>query len=89
MAVPARPSAPPGESTAHAKKHEALQIGVRGETYAYWYLRRLGYIFIARNYMPARVKGEIDLVGYDGDTLAFVEVRTRRAVKGQARRCRN
>lgn len=66
-----------------AKKQEALQIGVRGETYAYWYLRRLGYIFIARNYMPARAKGELDLIGYDGDTLAIVEVRTRFADKDQ------
>ncbi|MGB2634168.1 MAG: YraN family protein [Candidatus Acidiferrum sp.] len=72
-----------GEATAEAKKHEALQMGVRGETYAYWYLRRLDYIFIARNYMPLRVKGELDLIGYDGDTLAIVEVRTRRALKGQ------
>ncbi|HTC42292.1 MAG TPA: YraN family protein [Candidatus Acidoferrales bacterium] len=30
-----------------------------------------------------RVKGELDLIGYDGDTLAIVEVRTRRALKGQ------
>ena len=50
---------------------------MRGETYAYWYLRRHGYIFVARNYMPRGSKGEIDLVGYDGATLAFVEVRTR------------
>jgi putative endonuclease len=68
-----------GEATAQAKKHEALQMGVRGETYAYWYLRRLGYIFVARNYMPSHAKGELDLVGYDGDTLAVVEVRTRLA----------
>jgi Holliday junction resolvase-like predicted endonuclease len=27
--------------------------------------------------MPHGVKGELDLVGYDGKTLAFVEVRTR------------
>lgn len=27
--------------------------------------------------MPPGAKGEIDLVGYDGATLAFVEVRTR------------
>jgi Holliday junction resolvase-like predicted endonuclease len=68
-----------GEATTEAKRHEALQMGVRGETYAYRYLRRLGYIFIARNYMPAYEKGELNLVGYDGDTLAVVEVRTRRA----------
>ncbi len=69
----------------HARraKDQALQIGVRGETYAYWYLRRLGYVFIARNYMPAHAKGELDLIGFDSDTLAFVEVRTRLAVKGK------
>ena len=53
------------------------RTGIRGETYAYWYLRRLGYIFVARNYHPRAVKGEIDMIGYDGETLAFVEVRTR------------
>ena len=60
-----------------AKKLEAGRTGVRGETYAYWYLRRQGYVFVARNYTPRGAKGEIDLVGYDGKTLAFVEVRTR------------
>ena len=64
-------------------KQESLRVGVRGETYAYWYLRRQGYVFIARNYEPARQKGELDLVGFDGDTLAFVEVRTRAVAKGK------
>ncbi len=73
----------PAASTPGEQKLEALQTGVRGETYAYWYLRRLGYIFIARNYMPEHAKGELDLIGFDGDTLAFVEVRTRLAVKGK------
>jgi putative endonuclease len=70
-----------GENGTQVKKQEALRIGVRGETYAYWYLRRLGYLFIARNYMPLRAKGELDLIGFDGDTLVIVEVRTRRASK--------
>ena len=48
-------------SSDDAKKHETLQFGVRGETHAYWHLRRLGYIFIARNYAPSGVKGEIGL----------------------------
>lgn len=64
-------------------KQEALRVGVRGETYAYWYLRWQGYVFIARNYAPARDKGELDLVGFDGDTLAFVEVRTRAVAQGR------
>jgi hypothetical protein len=60
-----------------ARKLEAGRTGVRRETYAYWYLRRKGYVFVARNYIPRGAKGEIDLIGYDGKTLAFVEVRTR------------
>jgi putative endonuclease len=60
-----------------AKKLEARRTGVHRETYAYWYLRRNGYVFVARNYTPGGKKGELDLVGYDGNTLAFVEVRTR------------
>lgn len=63
--------------SSEAKREAARRTGVRGETYAYWYLRRQGYVFVARNYTPRGVKGEIDLVGYDGGTLTFVEVRTR------------
>ena len=62
----------------------ARQRGVRGETFAYWYLRRHGYVFVAKNYVPRGAKGEIDLVGYDEDTLVFVEVRTRTARMDQA-----
>lgn len=49
----------------------------------HWYLRRLGYVFIARNFTPSHAKGELDLIGYDGDVLAIVEVRTRLAVPGE------
>lgn len=60
-------------------KHRAVRTGIRGETYAYWYLRRHGYVLVARNYTSSGLKGEIDIVGYDGSTLAFVEVKTRSA----------
>jgi putative endonuclease len=65
------------EAIGVGERAQARKAGVRGETYAYWYLRQQGYVFVARNYMPRGVKGEIDLIGYDGKTLAFVEVRTR------------
>jgi len=58
-------------------KQRARRTGVRGETYAYWYLRRHGYVLVARNYTSPDTKGELDMVGYDGPVLAFVEVKTR------------
>jgi putative endonuclease len=66
-------------SLPRAAKLRARRTGVRGETYAYWYLRRHGYVMIARNFTFRGMKGEIDMVGYDGATLAFVEVKTRTA----------
>lgn len=68
-------TAPNGDPAATG--HRARRTGVRGETYAYWYLRRHGYIFVARNYTVHGIKGEVDLVGYDGPVLAFIEVKTR------------
>src|ERR1700682_4492627 len=65
-------------------KQRARRTGVRGETYAYWYLRRQGYVMIARNFTYRGMKGEIDLVGYDGATVAFVEVKTQTAGGGEA-----
>jgi putative endonuclease len=64
-------------ATRQAAGLKARRTGVRGETYAYWFLRRNGYIMVARNFTYRGIKGEIDLVGYDGATLAFVEVKTR------------
>lgn len=58
-------------------KQKSRRTGIRGETFAYWYLRRHGYTMIARNFTVPGVKGEIDLIGYDGEILAFVEVKTR------------
>jgi putative endonuclease len=65
------------QDRADCVKRRARRTGVRGETYAYWYLRRHGYIVVARNFTAPGLKGEIDMVGYDGSVLAFVEVKTR------------
>jgi putative endonuclease len=56
---------------------EHLRTGRRGEEEAYFYLRRLGYVMVARNYRSPRSRSELDLVGWDGGTLCFVEVKTR------------
>jgi len=54
-----------------------LQTGRSGEEAAYFHLRQNGYTMVARNFRSARRRGEIDLIGWDGETLCFVEVKTR------------
>lgn len=61
--------------TTHAPAH--LRTGRRGEEGAYFYLRRRGYVMVARNFRTARHHGEIDLIGWDKDVLCFIEVKTR------------
>lgn len=51
-------------------------LGRRGEQLAAEHLQRRGCVVLARNVRVGR--GEIDLIVRDGDTLAFVEVKTRR-----------
>lgn len=53
--------------------------GNAGEREAYFYLRRLGYTVVARGWRAPNVNGEIDLIAWDGETLCFVEVKTRTA----------
>ncbi len=54
-----------------------IVTGRDGEEAAYFYLRKLGYVMVARNWRIPQCKGELDLVAWDGDVLAFVEVKTR------------
>src|SRR5689334_9398270 len=56
---------------------EHQRTGRRGEEEAYFYLRRLGYVMVARNFRSPRRRGEIDLIGWDKDVLCFIEVKTR------------
>ena len=53
------------------------RTGRRGEEDAYFYLRRLGYVIVARNFRSSRRRGEIDLIGWDKNVLCFIEVKTR------------
>jgi len=54
-----------------------LRTGRKGEDVAYYFLRRQGYTIVARNWRTKGRKGEIDLIGWDGTTLCFIEVKTR------------
>jgi putative endonuclease len=62
---------PPDPRPAHQR------TGQKGEEEAYFHLRRLGYVMVARNFRSPRRRGEIDLIGWDGDVLCFIEVKTR------------
>jgi putative endonuclease len=53
-----------------------LELGKRGEELALRKIKRLGYRCIVRNYRCAL--GEVDLIAKDGDTLVFIETKTRK-----------
>lgn len=53
------------------------ELGRKGERLAAEFLARAGYAIVARNYRAR--SGELDLIAKEGDTLVFVEVKTRRA----------
>jgi putative endonuclease len=54
-----------------------LELGRRGEEAAYFYLRRHGYVVVARGWRSGKVRGDLDLVAWEDDILCFVEVKTR------------
>ena len=55
---------------------ERISLGKKGEALALKKIESLGYRCIARNYRCPL--GEIDLIARDGDTLVFLEIKTRR-----------
>lgn len=64
----------PSEADAHAPAAH-LRLGQEGEDAAAGLLARKGYALLARNWRQARL--ELDMVCRDGDTIVFVEVKTR------------
>ncbi|MHB8656944.1 MAG: YraN family protein [Solirubrobacteraceae bacterium] len=52
------------------------QLGVTGEQLAVEHLERCGYSVLERNYRTRW--GELDVIAFDGLTLVFCEVKTRR-----------
>ena len=55
--------------------HATVALGISGENLACHELARQGYAILATRYRT-RV-GEIDIIARDGETLVFVEVKTR------------
>ena len=60
-----------GSESAH------LVTGRRGERAAFFYLRHKGFVVVARGWRSGIVRGDLDLIAWEGDTLCFVEVKTR------------
>jgi len=52
-------------------------LGRQGEAAAARFLKRLGYVLVARGHRDRL--GELDLIAVDGRTVVFVEVKTRRS----------
>src|SRR4030065_2246295 len=50
-------------------------LGINGENLAVTFLKEKGYRIITRNYKSCI--GEIDIIARDGNTIVFIEVKTR------------
>jgi putative endonuclease len=59
------------------KRAAHLETGERGERAAFFHLRRMGYTIVARGWRSGRAPGDLDLIAWEGDTVCFVEVKTR------------
>jgi putative endonuclease len=73
---------------AHSGRAAHLELGEHGEAAALAHLKRNeGYEIVAANFLVPlgrglggqKLTGEIDLIAYDGPTLVFIEVKTRRS----------
>lgn len=62
---------PPQASDSH------LTLGDHGEEAVYFHLRKKGCMVVARRWRSSRQPGDLDLVCWEGETLCFVEVKTR------------
>jgi putative endonuclease len=58
---------------------EHLRTGIAGEDAALFFLRRKGYVVVARRWSSGDCPGDVDLIVWHGAMLCFVEVKTRTA----------
>ena len=70
-----------GDAVRHSRRKKLWNAdqaaGRRGEDLAHRFLQNRGMRVVARNYRPRSGAGELDIVAWDGDTLVFVEVKSR------------
>src|SRR2546428_14185502 len=57
------------------RKRFSPNVGNIGETVALQYLLKKGYDVVARNFCIGN--GELDIISYHGESLVFIEVKTR------------
>src|SRR3984957_17223725 len=74
----------PSPFNAPAPRDPRRALGALGEDFAVGHFRRLSFVILARN---VRTRfGEIDLIAFDGRTLVFAEVKTRRVSCAEGKR---
>ncbi len=66
-------------AAARPRSNPRRSLGEFGENLAAHHLERKGYAILARNHRTR--EGEIDIIAQTGNTVAFVEVRTRRGAR--------
>jgi putative endonuclease len=54
-----------------------LAVGERGEREALLGLRGQGYVIVAERWRSEKLNGDVDLIGWDGEWLCLIEVKTR------------
>ena len=59
------------------RQSEHLETGREGELAAFFYLRKLDFTVVARGWKSSGAPGDIDVIAWEGDTVCFVEVKTR------------
>jgi putative endonuclease len=55
-----------------------MKLGEKGEGHAAKFLKKKGYKLLEQNFKTAI--GEIDIIAQDGETLVFIEVKTRESL---------